>query len=436
MLAGSEKLFVARAHDLHRIHAGDQSLMAPQQMRPLPRASDYLLGNVLKIGKRFDVSVGCYGREALIVALHQTVAAKGQGIAAAQLLVYSERAFAQDCVVCLNGRAVVAKFAVEGSAAEHSAFLAELMSDCEFERRVPRVGRRVDSSALPGRDNDVAVGEEHFRCQRHIPRPGARSRPERQIGRAFVAIGSFQRERRPLGLARDELHNSAECVAAVEVRSPASEYLDVGNRGTRNSIPIDPTAKSIHKREAVFEDQCAAGSRSAQTAQRHTLIRSVGRAAIRTPKEREARNLSKHVVDAQRRRRSYVGGVKKNGAAGSLGKPYLGTGRGNGDLFTGGSRLQNKLKAEICGRTGGPGLAKRTESFATDVNRSRRRRNGVKLEMSIGVCFGGCLIRAGLENYRSFDDYGAANVSHCALNVGRLRKQAGKAEGPKQKSHP
>ena len=107
------------------------------------------------------------------------------------------------------------------------------MTDGEVDRRVLRIGRCVDASTLPGRNDDVTISAEHFGSERYVPLSDARSGPERKIGRAFVAVGSLQRESRPaeltsLGLTGDELHNSAEGVAAVKIGRSAAENFHIG----------------------------------------------------------------------------------------------------------------------------------------------------------------------------------------------------------------
>ena len=172
------------------------------------------------------------------------------------------------------------------------------------------------------------------------------------------------------GLTSDELHDSAERVAAVEIRGAAAKHFHIGERRARNAVPVDPAPEGIDQRKSIFEHQRAAGGGSAQASQRYTLIRGVSGAAIGSTKERESGNLSQHVIDAQRGSGGHIGVGKQNCAAWSFGKAHLRTRRGNGDLFARRSRLQNNFEIDGGCRSGVPRLANGVESLAADLHGS------------------------------------------------------------------
>jgi len=136
------------------------------------------------------------------------------------------------------------------------------------------------------------------------------SSPERKIGRALVAVRSLKTESRPLRLARYELHDSTKGVAPVKVRSAAAEYLHTGERRSGHAIPVDPATEGVDQRKAIFEHQGATCGGPAQTSQRYTLIRGIGRTAIGSTKERKSGDLSQHVVDTQSRSCGHIFSTK------------------------------------------------------------------------------------------------------------------------------
>src|SRR5580700_1618799 len=117
--------------------------MFAEKMCPLSRASDHLFRNVLQVGERFAVPIGRDGRESLIVSLHQTICSEGEGIAAAELPIQSNRTFPHARVVDLDRRAVVSEFGVEAATHEDSAFFSEPMTGGKINRRILRVGGGV-----------------------------------------------------------------------------------------------------------------------------------------------------------------------------------------------------------------------------------------------------------------------------------------------------
>src|SRR5215831_12262462 len=214
--------------------------MLSPEMRPLRPTASNLLGNILQIGKRFAVSVNGDRRETLPVTLHQAVGAQHDGIPAAELLVKAQGAFSEAGVVGLQRSAVIAELGVEVSAPENSSFLPHPTSGGKFQACIFRVGRRVDRAALPGGNENESVAAEHLRSHREIPLTHPGSSPDRKIRGALVAIGGLKQKRRMLGLASDELHHAAQCVAAIKVRGSSAKYLDVRNRLSRQPIPIHP----------------------------------------------------------------------------------------------------------------------------------------------------------------------------------------------------
>src|ERR1039458_163479 len=295
-----EKLFVAGAHEFHQVRAADQRLMFAKKVGPLCRASAHLFGNVLYIGERFTVAIGSDRGELLIVSQRLAVRAEGERIAVAELLIQPDGALSHTRAIGLDGRAVVAEFGIEAAAREDAAFVSELTAYGQLDGGILRICCCVDHPTLPGRNNDVSVRAEHLRGQRQIPFAGASSGPEGKIGRALIAIGSFETEGRVIGLTRQELHNSPEGVAAVEVGSATTEYLDAGKRSSRNTIPVNPASEGINQWQSVLEHQRAAGGSAAQASQRYTLIGSIGSAAVGSTVQRKPRNLPKHVIDSHR----------------------------------------------------------------------------------------------------------------------------------------
>src|SRR5438067_12184588 len=101
------------------------------------------------------VAVGGDGGERLVVALLAAVGAKEQ-----RARIDAQRELAQIRVVDLQRRAVLARLGVVRAAQERPSALAEEALERGVDRGMARVRVRVDETALPFRNEDVAVGAE------------------------------------------------------------------------------------------------------------------------------------------------------------------------------------------------------------------------------------------------------------------------------------
>src|SRR5215472_8959355 len=131
--------------------------MSSEQVGPLAGTSGNLFGDVRQVGERLAIAIGGDGREALVVALHLSVGAEREGIAAPELLIQSEGAFSHARVIGLDRRSVVAEFGIEDAASEEAA-ITNLTADVQLHGCIFGVRGCVCRAALPGWNQNVAVG--------------------------------------------------------------------------------------------------------------------------------------------------------------------------------------------------------------------------------------------------------------------------------------
>jgi len=83
----------------------------------------------------------------------------------------------------------------------------------------------------------------------------------------LVSVGSFERNAGWLWRARKNLDHSAEGIAAVETGGGFLRNLDGGDGLAGHAVPIDPGTEGIIERNAILENQSAAGTAGSETAQ-------------------------------------------------------------------------------------------------------------------------------------------------------------------------
>ena len=254
-----------------------------------------------------------------MVGLDVSVNAHGERIVIAEGLVEAAGAFADLGVVGLDDCAVVTVFGEVIAATEDAAVRAELVADGGVEGRIFDVGFLIDGTAI-GNGHDIeSVGAKHFGGRRVIPLSDAAAGPERKVGRALVAERSVERKGGRFGLAHEGLDDAAHGIASVKIGSAAARDFDGGDGGAGNTIPIDPASEGIDERDAVGEQEGAAGGRTSEAAQGKALRGGIGAAAIGAAKQREAGHIAQNVVEADGGRGRDIGGGEKDGAAGRIG---------------------------------------------------------------------------------------------------------------------
>ena len=155
---------------------------------------------------------------------------------------------------------------------------------------------------LLGRDRDVSVDREPFPAGAVSPAAGAAAAEQRDAAGAEVAALEQRAAGRPRRSQRQQLHDAADRVGAVEVAAAAALDLDAIDRRLRHLAPVDPPAEGVVERQAVGEHQRAALCRAADAAQRHALGGRIRRARGRAAEEREPGNHLQRVVERQRAR--------------------------------------------------------------------------------------------------------------------------------------
>ena len=116
------------------------------------------------------------------------------------------------------------------------------------------IGGQIDGTTVCLRNENVAIALEQLGGSVQLPSSGLRDSPERQVRCVLRPIIAFHAHRRRLGLTSNELHYPAERVTSVEVRGAPTKHLHSTDCRARHPIPIDPTAKWIKQRNAIFKD--------------------------------------------------------------------------------------------------------------------------------------------------------------------------------------
>src|SRR5262249_51874025 len=154
----------------------------------------------------------------LVIAFCLSIRTQGERTGGAQIEIRAERAFADACVVDLNGSSVAARLIEIPAARENQAVLADLAAYHEIGCRVGDARRDVYAAALIFGNKNVAVSVENLAAECGFPSVFLRAAPNGKLRRILVSVGSFQRETGWFGSARENLDHSAEGIAAVETR--------------------------------------------------------------------------------------------------------------------------------------------------------------------------------------------------------------------------
>src|SRR5581483_400588 len=95
------------------------------------------------------------------------------------------------------------------------------------------------------------------------------------------------------------MNHAAKSITTIKVGGATAKHLHSLDCRARNPVPIDPASKRIEQRDAIFENQGAAGSACAQSTQRNTLRGWICHAAVGAAEHAETGHLSQHVVAHQ-----------------------------------------------------------------------------------------------------------------------------------------
>ena len=216
------------------------------------------------------------------------------------------------------------------------------------------------------------------------------------------------------------MHDSTEGVATVQIGSTSAKNFDTGNSFAGNTIPIDPASEGIDEGKTVFENQGAAGGGASETSERDALVGGIRGATAGAAEERESRDLTEHVIDAERRVGDDIFFGEQDCTAGSIRQPSPGTGCGDRDPFAGRSGFEHDVNDSM-GGGGSPGALGGSESRRANFDRPKLRGYGPKREVSTAVGNALGVIRTGLQSYRGVGNDRCSRVANGALHDNGLR---------------
>src|SRR5438046_5626035 len=155
-------------------------------------------------------------------------------------------------------RAVIAVFVVEGDVCE-CIVLAKRAPHFEAATLVLRIGGRVDGSLLSLRNKDEASGMKYLRRTKQVPASQLPGVDAGKLSSGLIASGKFARKQVPPRRNLNHIDHTAKRITSIKTRRAAAQNFDGVYGFPWYMAPVNPSAKRIIQRNAVLEDQSAAG---------------------------------------------------------------------------------------------------------------------------------------------------------------------------------
>jgi hypothetical protein len=298
-------------------------------------------------------------------------------------------------VVVLERGTVVAVLAIAAATDERAP-----RSDRAFQGDVSAMvlGREeaVHGTAEVVGNRIVSGGRVDLRRHAGAPSPTPTSCEKRSFANVLLAGREVRFQPRHLRARADDLDDSRERGAPVEVRRPAPQHLDPVDRRAGNPAPVDPPAERIVQGDAVLQDERAAGAAAGEAAHRRALGGGVGPAARRPPEQGEAGHLAQRVVEALACRRLEIGRGQHEHARRGVAQRFRPAGRGHRHPVLERRRGQDQIDGRI---THGSRTAACARTRGLHGDGDELRPLPLHREPSLGVGGGACGITSPLDGH-------------------------------------
>ena len=287
---------VGDAADVASLETGDEMVASSEDPAPLAAESQSVRGHPLASDQPLALPVRGHRAEGLLELLGRSPQPQRP-----RPPVVAAGDEADPGVVFLEWGPVVAGLVVVHGPEKRTSVVPQPPLDGGVDGGVARGHGAVDGAAVRLVDGQVAVGAQGLCGQAPPPGPagGVRGHDPVEEPRAAGAGLAFQAAPRA-GPASEDLRDTAQGPAAVEVGGAAAEHLEPLHPPSRDAAPVHPCAEGIVEGKTVEEDQGPAGSARPEATQRHALDRGVGGAAAGPPEQAEAHHLPERVVDGRR----------------------------------------------------------------------------------------------------------------------------------------
>ena len=235
-----------------------------------------------------------------MIILRSTVQAEREQSSRGTIVVCTKSQLANGRVVDLQRRAIQPVFAIERAIQEDASAIAEHAFHAQGSTAILRCNRSVHRAAHIIRNGGVSVGAESFSAGNYRPLPEAHRAPTRAERRVLVSVRPLHESVCLHRMTRLQIDHSAQRIVSIQRRDTARDELHFVEGRLWQARPINPAAKGIVERDTVSQDQRAARSTRAESAQRHTLRCGIGRLAARSAQQRKADHVAQLVVGRER----------------------------------------------------------------------------------------------------------------------------------------